>query len=448
MNLSWQLKERADDGRPIRIAMIGAGKFGTMFLSQLRLTPGMHLAGLADLQPDRARQRLREVGWDDAQISAGSLDGAIASGETFITDDQDLLVAAPQIEVVIEATGDPANGIRVAKAAIAAGKHIVMVNVEADALAGPLLASEARKAGVVYSLAWGDQPALICEHIDWARTCGFDVVSAGKGTRYHPTYHASTPDTVWDTLSKYLKIEDRSHVNPKMFNSFLDGTKSGIEMTAVANAMDLGVQSGGLAFPPASRFELADVCKPKSDGGHLEKAGVTECVSSVTREDTDIPHNLAMGTFVVISSESDYAQACFREYNCLPDSTGKYAALYRPTHMIGLELGLSVASAVLRGEPTGTTRVFNSDVVATAKRRLSAGEVLDGEGGYTVWGSQTPAQTSLAEGYLPLGLANDVTLKSDIAEGQRIRWSDVSIDETTEEVRTRRAMEAAFGRVG
>ncbi|MEL6622927.1 MAG: SAF domain-containing protein, partial [Pseudomonadota bacterium] len=319
------------------------------------------------------------------------------------------------------------------------------VNVEADALAGPLLAQRARKKGVVYSHAWGDQPALICEHVDWARACGFEVVAAGKGTRYHPTYHASTPDTVWDTLQKYIVIEQRSHINPKMFNSFIDGTKSGIEMTAVCNAMDLVPQTNGLGFPPSSRFDVAEVCKPKADGGTLEKSGVTEVISSVTREDTEVPHNLVMGTYVVITSESGYAHTCFREYNCLPDSSGKYAALYRPTHMIGLELGLSIASAALRGEPTGTARTFNSDVVATAKRPLKTGEVLDGEGGFTVWGKQTPASVSLAEGYLPLGLAHNVTLKTDIAEGAPIRWSDVAIDMDDDAVRTRKEMEAAFG---
>src|SRR5215470_535220 len=159
-----------------------------------------------------------------------------------------------------------------------------MVNVEADALAGPLLARKARAAGVVYSLAWGDQPALICEHIDWARACGFNVVAAGKGTRYHPSYHQSTPDTVWDILDKYLKIEDRNSINPKMFNSFVDGTKSAIEMTAVCNATGLSPQSDGLGFPPASRFELAEICKPIQHGGRLERAGVTEVVSSIDRE--------------------------------------------------------------------------------------------------------------------------------------------------------------------
>ena len=286
--------------------------------------------------------------------------------------------------------------------AIEHGKHIVMVNVEADALAGPLLARKAKAAGVVYSLAWGDQPALICEHVDWARACGFKVIAAGKGTRYEPHYHRSNPDNVWDILDKYLNISDRKSINPKMFNSFVDGTKSGIEMTAVCNATGLVPQTEGLSFPPATRFELADVCKPKSAGGMLEKDGVTEVTSSVTRDGKDVPHHLALGTYVVIEGETDYARRCFKEYAMLPDRSGRYAALYRPIHMIGLELGISVASVALRREPTGAPTGFRSDVAATAKRNLKQGEVLDGEGGFCVWGKQTPAALSLA-GLFPAG---------------------------------------------
>jgi predicted homoserine dehydrogenase-like protein len=446
MNLSFMLRERAAADHPIRIGQIGAGKFGTMFLSQCRLTPGMHLVGLADLVPARARERLVGVQWPVEQIDARSLGEAVKTGRTHITDDAMALIACPEIEVIIEVTGDPAVGIRHAMAAIEAGKHVVMVNVEADALAGPLIAKRAREKGVVYSMAWGDQPALICEHVDWARTCGFEVVAAGKGTRYNTHYHQSNPDTVWDILAKYLQIEDRSHINPKMFNSFIDGTKSGIEMTAVCNATGLVPQTNGLAFPPASRFELSDVCKPRADGGTLEKAGVTEVVSSVTRDEKDIPHHLAMGTYVVVTSESAYSRQCFGEYAMLRDKSGKYAALYRPTHMIGLELGMSVASAALRREPTGTSRYFNSDVVATAKRALKKGEILDGEGGFCVWGRQTPAEISLREGFLPLGLASSVKLRADIAEGQRLKWSDVEIDTSDPAYKFRREMEAAFAR--
>ncbi|MEZ5816169.1 MAG: flagellar biosynthesis protein FlgA [Hyphomicrobiaceae bacterium] len=446
MNLSRMLAERASAGRPVRIGQIGAGKFGTMFLAQCRLTAGLHLAGLADLMPLRARERLAGVEWPKEQIDATSLDDAFKTGKTFVTDSAEALLADPRIEVVIEATGDPAAGIRHALKAIEAGKHVVMVNVEGDALAGPLIGRRAREKGVVYSMAWGDQPALIAEHVDWARTCGFKVVAAGKGTRYMPHYHKSNPDTVWDILDKYLNISDRSHINPKMFNSFIDGTKSGIEMTAVCNATGLEAQSEGLSFPPAMRFEHAEVCKPRAEGGVLEKAGVTEVTSSVYRDGSDVPHHLAMGTYVVIESDSAYAQQCFGEYNMLPDKSGRYASLYRPTHMIGLELGVSVASAALRREPTGSAECFNSDVVATAKRALKKGEMLDGEGGFCVWGKQTPARLSLDQGYLPLGLAHNVKLKADIAEGQRLRWADVEIDTSDDVYLFRREMEAQFGR--
>jgi predicted homoserine dehydrogenase-like protein len=205
-------------------------------------------------------------------------------------------------------------------------------------------------------------------------------------------------------------------------------------------------QGGGLGFPPATRFELADVCKPKADGGTLERAGVTEVVSSVDRDGRDVPHHLALGTYVVIAADSDYTRACFREYHMLPDKSGRYAALYRPIHMIGLELGVSVASAALRQEPTGTPTGWRSDVVAVAKRRLKAGEVLDGEGGFCVWGRQCPAERSLAEGLLPLGLAHNVRLTRDVAEGERLMWSDVAYDANDPAVRMRRELEATFGR--
>jgi predicted homoserine dehydrogenase-like protein len=417
-----------------------------MFLAQARLTPGMHVVGIADLDVERAKRQLQVSGWLQEAMAASSLADARKNGSTHVTEDATALTAFPGIEVIVEATGVPAAGIRHALAAMANGKHIVMVNVEADALVGPLLARKAQSAGVVYSLAWGDQPALICEHVDWARACGFTVVAAGKGTRYEPHYHSSTPDTLWEILDKYLQITDRASINPKMFNSFIDGTKSAIEMTAVCNATGLVPQSSGLGFPPASRFELADICKPKAAGGALERAGVTEVVSSVDRDGRDVPHHLALGTYVVFETESDYARRCFQEYAMLPDRTGHYAALYRPIHMIGLELGVSVASAALRREPTGSPTGFRSDVVATAKRALKSGEVLDGEGGYCVWGKQVPAEHSVHAGFLPLGLAHGVRLNRAVAEGECLKWSDVAYDESELAVTIRREMEVTFRR--
>jgi predicted homoserine dehydrogenase-like protein len=446
MNLHAKLVEREAAGHPVTVGLIGAGKFGTMFLSQARLTTGMHVVGVADLDVARARSQLATANWPAELYAAASLGDAHKRRTTFVTGDAEALIADPRIEVIVEATGVPSAGIHHALRAIENGKHIVMVNVEADALVGPLLARRAKAAGVVYSLAWGDQPALICEQVDWARAAGFKVICAGKGTRYEPYYHKSNPDNVWDILDKYLNISDRKSINPKMFNSFVDGTKSGIEMTAVCNATGLLPQSDGLGFPPATRFELADVCKPKSEGGTLEKAGVTEVTSSVYRDGRDVPHHLALGTYVVFEGETDYARRCFKEYAMLPDKSGKYAALYRPIHMIGLELGISVANCALRNEPTGAPTGFRSDVVATAKRALKAGEMLDGEGGFCVWGKQTPADVSLGHELLPLGLAHNVKLKNDIVEGGALKWSDVAYDPNDSAVKVRREMEAAFGR--
>src|SRR4051812_2340903 len=234
MNLHRLLLQRAADKKPLRVALIGAGKFGSMFLSQVRRTPGLHLVAVCDRAPARARESLLRVGWPAEQYAATSLDAARRQGSTFITEDALAVIASDAIDIAIDATGSPAAGIRHALACCEHGKHIVMVNVEADALAGPLLARRAVEAGIVYSLAYGDQPALICEMVDWARAAGFDVVAAGKGTKYLPAYHESTPETVWGHYGFTPETVAAGDFNAQMFNSFLDGTKSAIEMAAVA----------------------------------------------------------------------------------------------------------------------------------------------------------------------------------------------------------------------
>ena len=198
MNLHAKLQQRAAEGKPLRVGMIGAGKFGSMYLSQVPRTPGIHLVGIADLSPSRAKAALLNVGWKAEAFSATSLEQAAKLGNTAVIDDNMALIASPHVDIVIDATGNPAVGIAHVLACCEHKKHIVMVNVEADALAGPLLKRKADEAGIVYSLAYGDQPALICEMVDWARAAGFSVVAAGKGTKYLPSYHESTPDTVWN----------------------------------------------------------------------------------------------------------------------------------------------------------------------------------------------------------------------------------------------------------
>jgi predicted homoserine dehydrogenase-like protein len=437
MNLHHLLDARHAAGKPVRVALIGAGKFGSMFLSQVPHTPGLEVPIIVDRDVERAREACRSVGWDATRIAA-----------TTFTDDGGRATSDP-IEVIVEATGNPAAGIRHARAAIAAGKHIVMVNVEADVLAGPLLAEEARKAGVVYSLAYGDQPALTAEMVDWARATGFRVVAAGKGTKYLPAYHEVTPDGVWGHYGLTADEARAAGMNPQMFNSFLDGTKSAIEMAAIANATVLDVPEDGLLFPPCGVDDLPQVMRPREKGGVLEKSGVVEVVSSLERDGRGVFRDLRWGVYVVFEAPNDYAADCFKQYGLKTDPSGRYAAMYKPYHLIGLELNISILSAALRNEATGQPRDFRGDVAAVAKRDLRAGEMLDGEGGYTVWGKLMPAEASLKAGALPIGLAHHVKLKNDIARGAVVRWSDVEIDAEDATIKTRRAMEARFrGRDG
>ena len=433
MYLHSELSARAAAGNAVRVALIGAGKFGSMFLSQVPTTPGLTVSVIVDLRPDAARAACRSVGWPEERIAA-----------TVFSDDAASAIARDDVDVVVEATGHPPAGIAHARMAFAAGKHIVMVNVEADVLAGPLLAEEARSAGVVYSMAYGDQPALTCELVDWARCCGFEVVAAGKGTKYLPVYHASTPDTVWDYYGLTAEQAAAAGMNSKMFNSFLDGTKSALEMAAIANACDLQVPSDGLSFPPCGMDDLAHVLRPASAGGQLEFKGQVEVVSSLERDGRPVYKDLRWGVYVVLEASNDYAAACFRQYGMNTDASGRFSAMFKPFHLIGLELNISILSAVLLGKPTGATRGFNGDVVATAKRDLVAGEVLDGEGGATVYGKLLPAQRSLSLGGLPIGLAHGVRLRRPLAAGSVVSWDDVEANLDDPTVIARRDMERRF----
>ena len=441
MNLHRLLAQRAANNRPLRVALIGAGKFGSMYLSQSRRTPGIHLVAIGDLDPQRARDACARVGWPAAQYAAMTLAAAQANGTTFITDDAHALIAADAVEIVIDATGSPAAGIRHVLACCEHHKHIVMVNVEADALAGPLLAERARKAGIVYSLAYGDQPALICEMVDWARAAGFEVVAAGKGTKYLPVYHTSTPETVWGHYGFTPEMVARGDFNAQMFNSFLDGTKSAIEMAAVSNATGLVPAPDGLAFPPCGVDHLADLLRPAAEGGALHHRGQVEVVSSLERDGQQVARDLRWGVYATFAADSEYVRRCFAEYGLVTDAAGNYTAMYKPFHLIGLELGISVASVGLRAEPTGCPDAFRADAVAVAKRDLRAGELLDGEGGYTVWGRLMPAADSVARGALPIGLAHRVKLVNNVAAGAVVRWQDAE-PLHSEAARIRRECEA------
>lgn len=444
MNLYAKLREREAASRPVRVGLIGAGKFGAMYLAQVPRTPGLHLVAIADISPAAALRNLERVGWDPSRCQAMSIDDAVRRGTTHVGDDWQQLVAHPEIDVVVECTGHPLAAVEHCLGAFAEGKHVVNVTVEADAFCGPLLARRAREAGVVYSLAYGDQPALVCDLVDWARTAGFPVVAAGRGHKWLPKFAQSTPETVWGHYGLTPEQARTGGLNPKMFNSFLDGSKPAIECTAICNATGLHAPPDGLSYPPASVDDIPFVCRPIDEGGVLHQKGQVEVVSSLEKDGRVIPYDIRFGVFVVFEGDTEYIRNCFQEYMVRTDPSGRYACLYKRWHLIGLEVGISVASVALRGEPTGVATGFHADVVATAKRDLRAGEMLDGEGGYTVHGKLLPAKRSISLGGVPLGLAHDLPLVRDVPAGQVLTWADVRIDPAQTAYRIRRDMEQLF----
>src|SRR5256712_3783859 len=443
MNLYAKLQQRKD--KPLRIGVIGAGKFGAMYIAEVPRTPGVHLVGIADLSPDNARENLKRVGWKAEAYSAASLDKALKSGQTHLSDDWQALIAHPGIDIVIESTGNPIAAVEHALAAFSHRKHVVMVTVEADAFCGPLLAKKAAEAGVAYSLAYGDQPAIICDLVDWARAAGFPVVAAGRGHKWLPHFAQSTPETVWGHYGLTPEQAELGGLNPKMFNSFLDGSKPSLETTAVCNATGLTPAPEGLLYPPGSVDEIPALMRPRQEGGVLHHKGQVEVISSLRRDGAEIAYDIRFGVFVVFEGESEYIQRCFMEYGVKTDPSGRYACMYKRWHLIGLEVGISVASVGLRGEPTGCPTGWRADAVAVAKKNLLAGEILDGDGRYTLVGRLMPAAASPAQGCLPLGLPHGWEGPRPPVAGPALKWSDRAFDAHSTPVRARREMEQAFG---
>ena len=429
MNLYKKLLERRDN--PLRIGLIGAGKFAAMYLAQVPKTPGVELVQIADLNPANARENLKRVGWDANRIPP-------------ITEDWQKLVSNPKVDIVVEATGNPPAAVEHALYAFENRKHVVMVTVEADAFCGPILAQKAAEAGVVYSLAYGDQPALICDLVDWARTAGFQVVAAGRGHKWLPHFAQSTPETVWGHYGLTPEQAKLGGLNPKMFNSFLDGSKPAIETSAVCNATGLTPAPGGLEYPPGAIDEIPSLMRPRSEGGVLHHKGQVEVISSLRKTGEPISYDIRFGVFVVFEGETDYIRRCFEEYGVKTDPSGRYACLYKRWHLIGLEVGISVASVGLRRESTGCPTGWRADAVATAKKDLAVGELLDGEGGYTVVGRLMPAADSLKQDCLPLGLAHGWKMLKPVKAGQPLKWSDVAVDASQTAVKLRREMELSY----
>ncbi|MDA9145446.1 Gfo/Idh/MocA family oxidoreductase [Candidatus Pelagibacter sp.] len=423
MFLHTKLENRKE---PIRIAFIGCGKFVSMFLAQYNHLDKIQIDSIVDLNIDQAKRNCSYSGLEETTISEINFSKSLDE------------ILDRNIEIFIEATGNPIVGTVHAVNIIKNKKHVILVNVEADITCGKYLSDIAKENEVICSMAYGDQPSLIIEQIEWARLNGFSVVCAGKGTKYHPTFEYSTPDTVWGHygLTKE-RAEKESGMNPKMFNSFLCGDKSAIEMCAVSNAANLKCPSNGLTFPPIGVYDIAKKLIPKQEGGLIDFDGQVEVISSIDLNKNDIPNDLRWGVYIVIKAKNEYVKNCFKDYGMVTDSSGNYSAIWRPYHYIGLELAQSIYSIALDNRATGFTKNYNADVASYAKKDLKAGDKLDGEGGFCARGKLITSQKSKDEKILPLGLTDNAILKKNINKDQVIRLDDVELNLPQEVIEAR-----------
>jgi len=409
----------------INIAFIGCGKFISMFLSQYNQLKKIKIDTIVDLDIERAKSNCIKSGLKKETVEkinfVNSLD-SILNGD---------------IEIFIEATGNPIAGTQHAYKVIQSKKNIIMVNVEADVLCGKYLSDLAKENNVIYSMAYGDQPSLILEQIEWARLNGFFVTCAGKGTKYHPSFEYSTPENVWNNYGMTAGEAKNAGMNPKMFNSFVTGDKSSIEMAAVVNASGLKCPKNGLTYPPVGVYDIANKLIPKDNGGLIDHEGQVEVISSIDRNKIQIENDLRWGVYIVIKAQNNYVKDCFKEYGMVTDNSGEYSAIWRPYHYVGLELAQSIYSIALDKKSTGHTKFFNADVVSIAKKDLSSGEILDGEGGFTSRGRLVTSRNSVDSNFLPLGLSDGAKTKKSIKKDEFIKIDDVEINWKQEVLKAR-----------
>lgn len=449
--LHTKLLQREQEGRPIRVGVIGAGTFGTQIVAQACRMKGMRVSVVADLQPERALRALELGGIERGAVqradAASDIDRAIAADRPAVTTSVGALLAR-QIDVVIEATGNPEAGASHAYAVIEARKHLVMVTVEADVVVGRLLKERAHAAGVMYSLAYGDEPALAAELCDWARSLGFRVIAAGKGTRFVPEFRTATPDDV-----PRLYGFSGTDYNAQVFCSFLDGTKHAIEMAALANATGLTVDVRGMHFAALDLRELPDALCHRKHGGILETEGVVEAVSAMRPDGTYVERNVRGGVFAVVEAPDGFAADSLGAYGeIIGMQIGKrsrHFVIYRPQHFVGHEVPIGVARMMIYGEPVGFPVGHHCDVVAVAKKRLPPGTTLDGEGGYCVAGVVERADVTRAENLVPIGLTGGAEVVREIRAGAAINYDDIRLrDSFIRELRRRQDETFLTGREG
>ena len=431
--LARDLAQRADEGRPVRIGLVGCGEMGTDIVTQVAQMRGIEVAAIVDTRGERAReavaiaQRPAESA-GDAQ-SAQAMTALIEAGRTAIVPDAAMVVTHDLVDVVIDATGKPAVGAEIGLKAMEHGKHLVMMNVEADVTIGAYLKHAASKLGVVYSLGAGDEPSSCMELIEFVSAMGHRVVAAGKG-KNNPLNHDATPD-------EYREEAERRNMNPRMLVEFVDGSKTMVEMAAIANATGLVPDRPGMHGPAATRDELSRVLCPVEDGGVLSRKG---CV------DFSIGKGVAPGVFVI----AEMAHPRLRErMNDLKLGEGPYYTFYRPYHLTSLEVPLTCARAVLYGKAdmVPLDRPV-AEVCAVAKRDLKPGERLDAIGEYTYRSWIMTVEDARAAKAVPCGLLEGGTVTAPIAKGELLTYANATPDAGSGLVALRRRQDELVASLG
>ena len=426
MPLAEALEARERAGRRVRVGVIGAGQMGTDLFVQITQMPGIEIVAACDMRPERIEAAAGMAG-DGCRrptvvADAPGLDRAIAQGRLAAARRPEDVCRAEAVEVVIDATGNPSAGAAVALAAIEARKHIVMMNVEADVTAGAYLAAMARRAGVIYTLGAGDEPTAAMELIRFVRALGYPVVAAGKG-KNNPFRTDAIPD-------QYREEAARRNMNPRMLVEFVDGSKTMVEMVAIANATGLVPDKPGMHGPAAPRDELQNYFCPKEEGGLLSRKGVV---------DFTVAKGVAPGVFCVAEMRHPRVRERMSDLHLGP---GPYYSFFRPYHLTSLEVPLSAAAAALFGEShMQALPVPSAEVGCIAKRDLKPGETLDNIGEYCYRGFALSRGDAIERNALPVGLAMGAKVVRAVVKGELLTRSSVAPDETTAIFRARRAQD-------
>ena len=423
MAYSERLQNHANTlGRDVRIALVGAGQMGHGFGCQIDRMPGLKLALVVDIDPARITSLFNDIGQKDVVISSDPkvVTEALLSGKAVGTTTTKFISQLP-FDVVVEATGVPDIGARVAYSCLLAKKDVAVLNVEMDVTIGPLLHATAKLGGAVYTVCHGDEPVEAKVLVDFARDLQFEIVAAGKG-KNNPFEPLSTPDTVRErAVAKKM--------NPKMLCSFTDGSKTMIEMAALANTTGLQLSKRGMYGPAATVKTLQDVFALQADGGVLDRPGVVDyCTGDV-----------APGVFVIVRTDAPYIN---HEMSYLSMGPGPYFALYRPFHLASVEAPLSVARAVLDRESSLFAPHLMAEVVSMAKKDMQPGEKIDSIGGYTVRGYADIAQDAKRDNLVPIGLIANAVVTKEIKVGDLITYDQVAVDESSLIVQLRRLQDS------